>query len=173
MDCSLQGSSIHGILQERILEWVAIFFSRDFYARFCISVFLSGCFLQCSRPGLHPWIRKIPWRREWLPTPVFLPRESHGQRSLAGYSPQGLRVGHWSDLAHMHAWGNYTLRVMGPKTGGVTYEHHSHFTAQHGGDSVSCFAYIFSYGPDDKSKSWASPETAERIWGLEIFYPKR
>ena len=31
-----------------------------------------------------PWIRKIPWRREWLPTPVFLPGESHGQRSLAG-----------------------------------------------------------------------------------------
>ena len=34
-------------------------------------------------------IRKIPWRREWLPTPVFLPRELHGQRSLTGYSPWG------------------------------------------------------------------------------------
>ena len=34
-----------------------------------------------------PWVGKIPWRREWLPTPVFLPREFHGQRSLAGYSP--------------------------------------------------------------------------------------
>ena len=33
------------------------------------------------------WVRKIPWRREWQPTPVFLPRESHGQRSLADYSP--------------------------------------------------------------------------------------
>ena len=31
-----------------------------------------------------PWIRKIPWRREWLPTPVFVPGESHRQRSLAG-----------------------------------------------------------------------------------------
>ena len=31
----------------------------------------------------------IPWRREWLPTPVFLPGEFHGQRSLAGYSPWG------------------------------------------------------------------------------------
>ena len=30
---------------------------------------------------------KIPWRREWLPTPVFLPGESHGQRSLVGYDP--------------------------------------------------------------------------------------
>ena len=36
-----------------------------------------------------PWVRKIPWRRAWQPTPVFLPGESQGQRSLAGYSPKG------------------------------------------------------------------------------------
>ena len=35
----------------------------------------------------NPWVGKIPWRREWQPTPVFLPGESHGQRSLVGYSP--------------------------------------------------------------------------------------
>ena len=49
---------------------------------------------QCRRPkrrGFHPWVGKIPWRRAWQPTPVFLPGESHGQRSLAGYSPQGRR----------------------------------------------------------------------------------
>ena len=34
-----------------------------------------------------PWVRKIPWRRDRLPTLVFVPGESHGQRSLAGYSP--------------------------------------------------------------------------------------
>ena len=34
----------------------------------------------------NPWVGKILWRRKWQPTPVFLPRESHGQRSLAGYS---------------------------------------------------------------------------------------
>ena len=34
--------------------------------------------------GFDPWVRKIPWRREWLPTPVFLPGESHRQRSLVG-----------------------------------------------------------------------------------------
>ena len=38
--------------------------------------------------GFSPWVGKIPRRREWLPTPVFLPRESHGQRGLVGYSPQ-------------------------------------------------------------------------------------
>ena len=42
---------------------------------------------QCRRHGFDPWVRKIPWRREWLPTPVSLPGESHGQRSLVGYSP--------------------------------------------------------------------------------------
>ena len=41
------------------------------------------------RPGLHPWVDKIPWRREWLPTPVFLPGEPQGQKSLMGYSPWG------------------------------------------------------------------------------------
>ena len=55
---------------------------------------------QCRLPGLSqslqggisgsdPWFRKIPWRRKWQPTPVCLPGESHGQRSLVGYSPWG------------------------------------------------------------------------------------
>ena len=38
---------------------------------------------------IDPGLKKIPWRRAWQPTPVFLPGESHGQRSLAGYSPWG------------------------------------------------------------------------------------
>ena len=50
--------------------------------------------LQCGRPGLDPWVGKIPWRRAWQPTLVFLPGESHGRRSLAGCSPRGRRVGH-------------------------------------------------------------------------------
>ena len=41
------------------------------------------------RCGFDPWVEKIVWRRAWQPTPVFLPRESHGQRGLADYSPQG------------------------------------------------------------------------------------
>ena len=52
------------------------------------------------RHGFDPWVGKIPWRKKWPPTPVFLPRESHGQRSLEGCSPQGCkRVGH--DWAHL------------------------------------------------------------------------
>ena len=47
----------------------------------------SAC--RCRSHGFDPWVRKIPWRRKWLPTPVFLPGKSHGQRSLVGYSPWG------------------------------------------------------------------------------------
>ena len=43
--------------------------------------------LQCRRPGFDPWVEKIPWRRKWQPTPVFLPGKFHGQSSLVDYSP--------------------------------------------------------------------------------------
>ena len=46
---------------------------------------MNAC--QCRRPGFNPWVRKILWRREWLPMPVFLPGESYGQWSTVGYSP--------------------------------------------------------------------------------------
>ena len=42
-----------------------------------------------KRGGFNPWVGKIPWRRKWQPTPVFLPEESHGQRSLAGLQSTG------------------------------------------------------------------------------------
>ena len=44
---------------------------------------------RCKRCWYDLWVRKIPWRRAWQPTPVFLPGESHGQGSLEGYSPWG------------------------------------------------------------------------------------
>ena len=49
---------------------------------------------QCRRHKRHrfnPWVGKIPWRREWQPTPVFLSREFHGQRSLPGYNSWGCK----------------------------------------------------------------------------------
>ena len=58
----------------------------------------SAC--RCRSRGFDPW---VPWRRKWQPTPVFLPGESHGQRSLAGYSSWGRkRVGH--DWAHIYTY---------------------------------------------------------------------
>ena len=45
--------------------------------------------MEWGRPGFDPWVGKIPWRRKWQPTPVLLPGESHGGRSLVGCSPWG------------------------------------------------------------------------------------
>ena len=39
--------------------------------------------------NVNPWVGKIPWKRAWQPTPVFLSGESHGERNLAGYNPLG------------------------------------------------------------------------------------
>ena len=68
-----------------------------------------------KRQGFNPWVGKILWRRKWQPSLVFLPGRSHGQRSLAGYSPWGhRRVGHdWSN------W--HSLTVV--KTPGKSYLH--------------------------------------------------
>ena len=98
IDSSLPGSSIHGIFQATILEWVAI------------SLLIEIAHLPMDSPpggsqvaqwvkirpakestfrwhGSDPWVGKIPWRRAWKPSLVFLSGESHGQRSLGGYSP--------------------------------------------------------------------------------------
>ena len=58
--------------------------------------------LQCGRPGFDLWVRKIPWRRKWQPTPVFLPGESHGWRSLVGYSPRGRKESDTTERLHFH-----------------------------------------------------------------------
>ena len=58
---------------------------------------------QCRRRkkhGFDPWVRKIPWRRAWQPTPAFMPGEPHGQRSLAGCSPWRHKE---SDVAEVRA----------------------------------------------------------------------
>ena len=49
-------------------------------------------FLQCRRPGFEPWVRKIPSKRKWQSTLVFLPVTSHEHRFLAGYNPWTTRV---------------------------------------------------------------------------------
>ena len=56
--------------------------------------------LQCRRPGFDPWIRRIPWRRKWQPTPVLLPGKFHGQRSLVSYSPRGRKESGTTERCH-------------------------------------------------------------------------
>ena len=59
--------------------------------------------LQCGKPGFDPWVEKILWRRKWQPTPVLLPRKSHGWRTLVGYSPWGGKQSETTERLHFHA----------------------------------------------------------------------
>ena len=67
-----------------------------------------------DRQGFDPWVGKIPWRRAWQPTPVFLPGESHRQRSLAGCSPWGCTKSDIPEHTHIAVrvsvfWGSVIL----------------------------------------------------------------
>ena len=60
---------------------------------------------QCRRLkslGFDLWVRKVPWRQTWQPTLVFLPRESHGQRSLVNYSAWGCKESDMTEQACMN-----------------------------------------------------------------------
>ena len=77
---------------------------------------------QCGRQKrcrFDHWLEKIPWSRTWKPTPVSLPGESHEQRNLAGYSPQGSK---WTQLkqlvhAHTHTHTHTHTHSLKPRTG--------------------------------------------------------
>ena len=56
--------------------------------------------LQCGRPKFDPRFWKIPWRRKWQPTPVLLPGESHGWKSLVGYNPWGRKESDTTEQLH-------------------------------------------------------------------------
>ena len=59
---------------------------------------LAHQYRRLNRCGFNPWVRKIPWRRKWQPTLVFLPEKFHGQRSLVNYSPWGSQS--WTRLSN-------------------------------------------------------------------------
>ena len=79
---SLIWRDLHSILVSHMAQWLKN----------------SAC--QCRKHGFDSWVGKILWRREWVPTPAFLPRESHGQGSLVGCSPWSRkRVRHTEGLS--------------------------------------------------------------------------
>ena len=129
IDGSPPGCPVPGILQARTLDWVAISFSNAWKWKvkvkslsrvqllvtpwteayqgspsmgFSRQEYWSGVPLPsppCRKPGFYSWVGKFLWRREWQSTPVFLPGEFHGQRSLVGYSPWGHD---WATNIHTH-----------------------------------------------------------------------
>ena len=58
--------------------------------------------LKCRRPRFDPWVGKIPWKRKWQPTLVFLPGEFHGWKSLADYSPWYCKESDMTEQLHFH-----------------------------------------------------------------------
>ena len=95
--CDPMDYSVHGILQARILEWVAIPFSRGIVPTQGSNSSLLHCrqilyqLSHCGSLRYNPWVREIPWRRKWQPTPAIMTGESHGQKSLGGCSPLGCK----------------------------------------------------------------------------------
>jgi len=66
----------------------------------------KGYAYQCrrhKRSEFDPWVRKIPWRRKWQPTPGFLPGKFHGERSLVGYSPWNHKQSDTTECTQAHA----------------------------------------------------------------------
>ena len=65
------------------------------------------CQCRGHKRQFNPWVGKVPWRSKWQPTPIFLPGESHGQRSLNCSPSSHKELGHdWNDLACIHGYKN-------------------------------------------------------------------
>ena len=86
---SAEGSvgKVQHVVQCSQKKWKNLFSTQGFPGGSVVKVSTCQC-RRCRRHGFS-WVGKIPWGRKWQPIPVFLPGKSHGQRSLAGYSPQG------------------------------------------------------------------------------------
>ena len=75
----------------KLLGHVEVLFLETVFHRWTslVAQTLKASTCNAGDPGSIPWVRTIPWRRKWQPTPVLLPGISHGQRSPIGYSPWG------------------------------------------------------------------------------------
>ena len=93
MDREAWRAAIHGITKSR--TWLSNLTELNWGSSMFLQMALFHSFL-----GLSNRVGKIPWRRKWQPIPVFLPGESHGQRSLAGYSPQGHKESGMTERLH-------------------------------------------------------------------------
>ena len=120
--------------------------------------------------SFHPWVQKMPWRRKWQPTPVFLPGESRGQRSLVGCSPwgrSGAPLGPWTHTSSL--WGGMGIAVHGlvALLWGVdalmhvkSWEPANHESSGNVGDAV--LMTTVAEGPD-RAWEWC---TFQLSWGL-------
>ena len=104
----LPGASVHNY-SGKLIAWSGVFWRRiketqGFPGALRGKEPASQC-RRCKKSRFNPWVGKIPWRRAWQPTPVFLPGESYGQRSLAGYSPWGCKESEMTERLSMNTHG--------------------------------------------------------------------
>ena len=99
-DVTLNKSNTVPALTKFITQWEI----QEKVMQYGLLSWLSGkeSTCRCRRHRFDPWLRKIPWNRKWQPTPVFLLGKSHGQRSLAGYSPWGCKESDTTGQLHTH-----------------------------------------------------------------------
>ena len=96
---------------------------------------LFWIYLQCRRPGFDLWVGKLLWRRNWKPTPVFLPGELHGHRSLVGHRPWSRKASDMTEwLTHTHT--HKTLLPLLQPHWGALLERGSDQTPRHKDDSA-------------------------------------
>ena len=94
---------------------------------------------QWRRVRFDPWVRKIPWRRKWKPTPVFLPGKSQGQRSLMCYNPWGHKESGTTERLSTHLSRESTSAApAGPLT--VNSKHLEGLPGQQGRSSCGAFS---------------------------------
>ena len=128
--------------------------------------------LQCRRPRFDPWVKKIPWRRKWQPTPVVLPGEFHGLTSLIGYSPwdhKELDMTEWLTLSLFH----YIPLL----NGGCMLESHLLKCTGHSWSfsppcNVTNHVRTSEFGAQPCSRSWSGHDSALREGQLQHQAPQ-
>ena len=109
---------------------------------------------------VHPWIGKIPWRRKWHPTPVFLPGEFHGQRSLWGCNPEGHKESDTTEqLIHNQQQASLPRHVVGVSHLEADPLHSDVYKVNQGLD------YSLMRNPEpEPPRKWAPKFLTETVW---------
>ena len=111
-------------------------------------------------PGFDPWLGRIPWRRKWQPTPVFLPGESHGRRSRVGYSPQGRKELDTTERLHFHFTFLYVRQTLTRYCGIEAWTKYSESSPSSRG-VVCCELVLGSEGPLPEGKDPSKEGTTQ------------
>ena len=107
---------------------------------------------------VDPWIKKIPWKRKWQPTPVFLTGKSHEQRAQVGYSPWGHKELDMTERMHTHAHTKTSSAITIRK---LTVGKRKNLLFLSPGN------YMTILGPHSKVKGWGSVVSA---WHFAFFF---